>query len=41
MGVYEVDQLLFSSHGFNPIKVHGNDCEGRIFPPEAEEPAIV
>ena len=40
MGVYEVDQLLFSVvMGFNPIKVHGNDCEGRIFPPEAEEPA--
>ena len=40
MGVYEVDQLLFSVvMGFNPIKVHGNDCEGLIFPPEAEEPA--
>ncbi|MBM74148.1 MAG: hypothetical protein CMK59_02000 [Proteobacteria bacterium] len=40
MGRYEVDQLLFSViMGFNPIKYHGDVCDGRIFAPAANEPA--
>ena len=40
MGIYEVDQLLFSVvMGFNPIKYHGIECEGRKLAPRANEPA--